>query len=602
MEFFNQKKFGIIFDNFDKTSVNKNVGLFAQYLAKRGISVSIITNKTKYNKNVVFATEKIELVRLPGLTTWPPLNHSSLKQYFAKNLGNFFAIWLYRGRPYTSWIMEMANDHNLLTLVKLDSSGGISILFSVLSKVIKPESTFYNLIARRFKFLSNLNFFRWFILYDIPLIFSSIILCETPTLMTKMKKYFGGDKSFLYPNCLPVSQFKRIEKSFYQKGLRKKKLITAVGRIVPGKGFDATIRAFSKVPFDVRKSWELQIIGPFQDLNYVDELKKLISQLGLGAQVSLEGGLYGNNLYERYFQSEIFLMIYPKPEGTWGFEGQPNVVCEAMFFRNSIVTTNVGTLSYLLANCGVLLSSSDLNSASKAIGKILVNKKLCLKLAQASRARVEGYFNLDEIAAKLFQRIKNLDYSVYLKDQRQDTVVGEYLKGPVFKYCDLLSRKLLKGVDFSKLSIIDVGCREFYTYDYFLEKFKNKIKGIDIGLEGLQFAKRKNVIDLDAHKMGDYFGSYKFDLILAFHVFEHMYDLKLVLKHCNFILKPEGFLYFAVPIPAKNTRRGHWIEIANEDEMVGLCANYGFQPVFHKVYPPGVFRDEKEMLGLFQKS
>jgi len=199
------------------------------------------------------------------------------------------------------------------------------------------------------------------------------------------------------------------------------------------------------------------------------------------------------------------------------------------------------------------------------------------------------------------------EYEFYIKDQREDNMLEpqyhEESKGWAYKYCDFLTKNVDKDFNYVRANVLDVGCREFFTADYFQERYKNRITGIDICNAGLDFAtsNMKQILDVDAHKLLETFKPNAFNLVMAFHSLEHMYDIELVIKNCAEVLKDRGLLYFAVPVPCKNERRGHWADIPDEEYMVKLCESVGLEKVFSKVFPPGIFRNEQEMVAAFRK-
>ena len=605
VNYFNQKKFLIIFDDFDRTIVTKNVGLFARFLADYDVHVDIVTNKSERNAKLKFP-KGIHLIRLATKRSfWPQLDDPAFEKFIKQAIGDYFALWVYRGRPYTRQVLALANLNNIITLVKLDSNAGFSLLSKLLFAIF-PR----NLVLFAMKFgaahlkIPHLGPFSWFLLYDTPLSLASIILCETPKLLVKMGEIFGKSKCFLFTNSLPVAEFTKLAREFAQEGLVKKKQIISVGRIVRTKAYEKVVSAFLKLPRKLSDGWQLKIIGPFYDEVYKKKLIRLIKKNNAQKSIILSGGLYGRDLYKEYFQSKIMMMAYPKPEGTRGLEGQPNVVVEAMFFKNAVLTVDSGSVDYLLdyGKCGMISPSDDVGRLTRMLEDLVADGWKMRKLAKSARRRVEEKFNLDKLFPAILRKIRQNDYSSYLNDQESDDIVGESLKGTIYKYCDFLTKKLAERQDFGKLRILDVGCREFFTYDYFLEFFKNRILGIDIGREGLEYAKSKNVINLDMHKMGGFFGKRRFDLIFALHVFEHAYDLDLCLRNCRKVLANGGLIYFALPIPSQNTRRGHWVSVKNESEMVKILNRNGFSVIFHKLFKNGQFRQEPEMVGLAKKN
>lgn len=157
-----------------------------------------------------------------------------------------------------------------------------------------------------------------------------------------------------------------------------------------------------------------------------------------------------------------------------------------------------------------------------------------------------------------------VDYKTYLQDQIDDTLGCDY--EVIEKYCnDMIKRT---GIDPKGKKILDLGCREFHTYKYFKDNYDLEITGIDVGKAGHEYAHNlgRPSIYCDAHDMS-MFKDETFDVIMSTHVFEHMYDLPKAINECKRILKKGGFLYLAVPCPAKNLEKGHWQDINSLDEF-----------------------------------
>jgi SAM-dependent methyltransferase len=198
------------------------------------------------------------------------------------------------------------------------------------------------------------------------------------------------------------------------------------------------------------------------------------------------------------------------------------------------------------------------------------------------------------------------EYKRYLEDQINDCITdSQYLeqrKKETYKYCNFLFQKI-PTLDPKVGVILDIGCREFFTYDFFNEKFGIEIKGIDVGAAGLNYTakNKKPAVYLDAHELSSMFRDNALDVIMSFHALEHMYDITKVLKQCYACLKPDGVFYFAVPMPSKNEKRGHWAEIPTKQFMVDLCKDIGFKLIYANVFPANCFKTEIEMLGMFRK-
>lgn len=192
------------------------------------------------------------------------------------------------------------------------------------------------------------------------------------------------------------------------------------------------------------------------------------------------------------------------------------------------------------------------------------------------------------------------EYQEYVVDQVNDNLAPGYDK----VYLDHLKNDVLPSFDFKGAEVLDVGARAFESWDWFRANYEKDITGIDIGREGLDFCKEKNktgIIELDAHRMLEKFTENQFDLVLAFHSFEHMYDLPLVLKNCFHVLKPGGHLYFALPYRSFNWKKGHWYDVQDDKHMLQLCVNAGFTTVHSEVISDYKYRPEKETLGVVRK-
>lgn len=171
--------------------------------------------------------------------------------------------------------------------------------------------------------------------------------------------------------------------------------------------------------------------------------------------------------------------------------------------------------------------------------------------------------------------MKDKELEHYLKVQNDpEDIRGESRKWTIEKYCSLLIGWLRKfGYDHTGWDILDVGCREFFTEKLFPGA---DVVGIDIN----EYAKVHNpaVNVVDAHHMDEYFDIGRFDLILCIHSLEHTYDIPLVIKHANTLLKPQGLLFITSPMPAMKGGCD-FSDIPSTEYLVGVCEDAGFQGI-----------------------
>lgn len=185
------------------------------------------------------------------------------------------------------------------------------------------------------------------------------------------------------------------------------------------------------------------------------------------------------------------------------------------------------------------------------------------------------------------------EYQRYLKDQKSDGLGTDFS----VEYLDFFTEKV--ELDYPNLKVLEIWPGQFLSYGYFVEKFCNEIIGIDICEAALDRARQEElpIMVCDPHIMNREFIPEAFDLVLAFHAFEHMYDLPRVIRNCYKILKPRGHLFFSIPMPSYNWKRGHWYDIFGNEEMIKLLRDGGFKVQWEFLSRDGMFRAEQEMIG-----
>lgn len=396
------KKFAIIFDDLDLTTIDRNVGLFAQFLADKGIEVEIITSMQEKNKNINFNSKNISITRLSVSKKWPELNHDNFIKYFNKNVSKYFCVWVYRGRPYTNWVVISSYKKNVNTVIKLDSDSSVSKFgkfFITISKIFGINSK--NLYKSNKNFIKLFEFIpsiSGFINFDSIFYYSSVVLCETSEKQNQLKKYFPETKLMLYPNSIPVSKYKKIEKDFIN--IKNNKIIS-VGRLTPIKHFENAIEAFSKLPNNIKDNWTYEIIGPIEDKKYYVKLTNLVRNLKLENKVKIITGLYKTELYKKYSDASIFLLPSEK-------EGQPNVIVEAMYFKNAIIAKDMPEIKFLLNNKNLaqLIKTNSPEEIAIAIKTLVINSKKRIEIGNNARIEVTTKFNLDIFGNNLLKKIK----------------------------------------------------------------------------------------------------------------------------------------------------------------------------------------------------
>jgi len=138
------------------------------------------------------------------------------------------------------------------------------------------------------------------------------------------------------------------------------RVVLAVGRLEPAKGFSMLIKAMSIL--DDEMKLKLIILG---EGSLKQELLELVNDLGLEDCVSLPG--FVKNPYAYMRKADVFVL-------SSFYEGMPNVMVQAMAAGTSIVSTNCPTgPEELLENgkLGVLVPVGDSSQLAVGISKVL---------------------------------------------------------------------------------------------------------------------------------------------------------------------------------------------------------------------------------------
>lgn len=165
----------------------------------------------------------------------------------------------------------------------------------------------------------------------------------------------------------------------------KKVNLLFVGRIVFDKGLFELIEAI-KILKEKKYKIHLNIAGAGQDF---EKLALKVRTEGLIDEVTFHGMISEKSeLINLYMKSDIFIL-------PTHHEGFPRVLYEAMMMNIPIVTTFVGTISYLMedrVNC-LMIKAKDINSIVCSIEELIVNPILAQRIADKGRVTIEDYLS-----------------------------------------------------------------------------------------------------------------------------------------------------------------------------------------------------------------
>jgi len=170
-------------------------------------------------------------------------------------------------------------------------------------------------------------------------------------------------------------------------GVSGKCLVVAVGRLVPRKGFDQTIRGWKTVVAR-HPSAHLMIVGtgPQQQ-----ELEQLIATAGLGDHVTLTGPLSNADLVAAYRSAELFIMPNrTMPDGDT--EGFGLVFLEANACGRTVVGGRAGGAVEAVRDgeTGLLVDGNSVDEIAAAITRLLDDDTLRHELERGGLAHAQA--------------------------------------------------------------------------------------------------------------------------------------------------------------------------------------------------------------------
>lgn len=178
--------------------------------------------------------------------------------------------------------------------------------------------------------------------------------------------------------------------------------ILTAGRLVPLKGYDLSILAFSQflqtVPLEARAKVQLLVIGNGEES---ERYRKMVSDLHLEANVRFIDWVLRADLLEMYKAAAIFL--FPSHEGAG------MVVAEALSFGVPVVCLqNCGPGEFLDAQSGIAVAMGDydstVNRLSDALRQLYEQPDFHEKLRKGARARFLEHFEW----GKRGEQLKNI--------------------------------------------------------------------------------------------------------------------------------------------------------------------------------------------------
>lgn len=163
--------------------------------------------------------------------------------------------------------------------------------------------------------------------------------------------------------------------------------VAFVARLVPGKGGEVLIRAFSKVVDEIPDA-RLLIVG---DGSEKPRLKNLVDDLRLTARVSMTGYLERGEMEQLFFPAwvQVVPSLWEEPFGL--------AALDAMMRGTAVVASSVGGLPEIVDDnqTGILVPPGDPISLAEALKKLLLNPEFTERMGETGRKKAVEKFHED---------------------------------------------------------------------------------------------------------------------------------------------------------------------------------------------------------------
>jgi glycosyltransferase involved in cell wall biosynthesis len=176
-----------------------------------------------------------------------------------------------------------------------------------------------------------------------------------------------------------------------------RRIILAVGRLAPQKGFDMLVKAFGQIASS-RPDWDLVILGEGEER---ENLLSAIASMDLSNRIFLPGK--AGNVSQWYKRAELFVL-------SSRFEGFPCTLIEAMAHSLAVVSFDCDTGPRDIIRHeidGVLVTSGDVPALATVLSQ-LVNDETLLRSYAAHAVEVKDRFSMGRILSMWDEVIEDI--------------------------------------------------------------------------------------------------------------------------------------------------------------------------------------------------
>lgn len=235
------------------------------------------------------------------------------------------------------------------------------------------------------------------------------LLLRGPDLFTPVSHYTANllqkcgvpsSRCSVVPNGTDPDRFRPLDAEPLRDalGLVDDTVLLTVGRLVPRKGIDTTLRALPAV-LDAVPDLTYLIVGTGPDR---DRLERLADELGIRAHVRFAGYVDADNLPRYYNLADAFVM--PSREAPPDVEGFGLVFLEAGACGVPTIGARTGGIPDAIRDgeTGLLVPPSSPDALAEALTHLLTSPDLAQRLGEAARRHAVQEASWDHVADRLW--------------------------------------------------------------------------------------------------------------------------------------------------------------------------------------------------------
>lgn len=270
---------------------------------------------------------------------------------------------------------------------------GPSIL-SIIPRLLKPKARVVATFHSR-----DYTHKKWGFLARTFLHLAEYITCTVPertivsseTLIEYVSETYGREATFI-PSGADVA-FEPDTTALAQFGLRSKRYILAVHRLVPHKGTHYLIKAFKELEDTNRipNNFKLVIVGANA---HTEEYEAFLKHLIVGRPNILMVGEQAGKVMETLY-SHAYLYVQPSEQ-----EGLSLALLEAMGHGLLPVVSDIEPHHEAVANTGAFFPVKDVEGLKKELAYFINRSDEVAALGKAAESRVREYYSWEAVAQK----------------------------------------------------------------------------------------------------------------------------------------------------------------------------------------------------------